>query len=359
MKQIDTTSQGSLKSFYPGIFLVLIWLFCLFTPAAAGTQREVTLTGRTMGTFYKIKYLTDRLHSKPVWQKKVDILLKQVNKRLSMYDPESELSLFNQGAAGRYDHISADFFTIIHTGTTLYKITHGAWDASVKPLVDLWGFGTLKKPSDIPGPADIQQALNLTGYGYIKILPPHSIVKQKPITLDFGSIAKGYGVDEVAALFISSGIKNVLVDIGGELFASGRNKSGRPWSVGISRPDKIFAKQTLYKVLALSNQAIATSGNYRNFYRIKGKSYAHIIDPKTGYPVQNKIVSASVVSRDCTFADGLATALMVMDVKEGIALVNSLEGTECLIVQEMDPGSKPGRKFIDHLSKNFNALLTR
>jgi len=348
------TRAHCLKRYLIGI---LIFLITYSTPVTAAIKKEIIITGKTMGTTYKVKYITDKKHSKPIWQKRIDILLKQINKRLSMYDPKSELSTFNQAPLGNYDSASDDFFNVLSTGQTLHKMTQGAWDGTIKPLVDLWGFGTKEKPVDIPIQSDIKQTLTMIGFDHIQINSPQNIIKQKPVTLDFGSIAKGYGVDAIAKLFITSRINDVLVEIGGELFASGRNKSGKTWSVGISRPDKVFAKQTLYKVIQLNNAAIATSGNYRNFYAIKGKSYSHIINPKTGYPVQNSIVSASVISKNCTFADGLATALMVMNVKKGIELVNSLDGTECLIVQKA-PG-KEEQEYIDHTSKNFNALLLK
>lgn len=339
------------------------------TLAVAGSKRENTISGKTMGTFYKIKYISDLHTSKEVWKQKVDTRLKEINKHLSMFDPKSELSIFNQEIVGKPISISSGFFTIIHEGERLYRLTDGAWDGTIKPLVDLWGFGTKEKTMVIPKKEAIQSALSQTGFNYIRINGPHSITKQNSITLDFGSIAKGYGVDAIAKLFITSGIHNVLVEIGGELFASGKNKNKKLWSVGINRPDKVFTRQALFEIIQLDNQAVATSGNYRNFYEIDKKTYSHIIDPKTGFPVKNKIVSASVVSKTCTFADGLATALMVMDVKKGIELVNSLDGTECLIVERIDPALKTDLKtddkpdtdqeFISHASKNFEDLVIK
>ncbi|MFH2059345.1 MAG: FAD:protein FMN transferase, partial [Pseudomonadota bacterium] len=326
------------------------------TVVEGGLKRENTISGKTMGTFYKIKYISDLHTSQGLWKQKVDTRLKEINKHLSMYDPKSELSVFNQEIIGKPVSISSDFFTMIQEGERLYQLTNGAWDGTIKPLVDLWGFGTQKKAMMIPKQETIQSALSQTGFNHIQINGPRSITKQNFITLDFGSIAKGYGVDAIAKLFVTSGIHNVLVEIGGELFASGKNKNNELWSVGISRPDKVFARQTLFKIIQLDNQAIATSGNYRNFYEIDNKTYSHIIDPKTGFPVKNKIVSASVISKDCTFADGLATALMVMDVEKGIELVNTLDGTECLIVQKIEPGLKTDQEFISHFSKNFESL---
>ncbi|MFH2091733.1 MAG: FAD:protein FMN transferase [Pseudomonadota bacterium] len=332
--------------------IALFFVLCTIQ-AEAGLKREVAISGTTMGTFYHIKYISDTQTSKTIWKQKVDTRLKEINKHLSMYDPKSELCVFNQEIPGKPVVISSDFFAVLEEGKKLYQLTDGAWDGTIKPLVDLWGFGTRKTPVILPDPDTIQKALAHIGFDQIQINTPRSITKQKAITLDFGSIAKGYGVDAIVKLFVSSGIHDVLVEIGGELTGSGKNKNGEPWTVGISRPDKTFTSQTLFKIIRLDNQAIATSGNYRNFYEIDGKTYSHIIDPKTGFPVTNNIVSASVISTTCTFADGLATALMVMEVQKGIDLVNTLEKTECLIIQ------KTGNQLISHASDHFDDLVAQ
>jgi len=315
-------------------YFVLSFFIFQSNGLAANFGQEYTLSGKTMGTYFTIKFITAKKPSLPLWQARVDKRLKDINKRLSMYDPESELSHFNHQEIKTPVPVSSDFYDIMLTAKKLYDLTDGSWDGTVKPLVDLWGFGTKKSIHKIPEPDKIALALSKTGFHHIDIKAQQALLKTADITLDLGSIAKGYGVDALARLFTSSGIHDVLVEIGGELYGSGTNKKGKPWSVGISEPDKQFANQNLFKIIRLNNHAIATSGNYRNFFEINGKTYSHIIDPKTGFPVDNKIVSASVISKDCTFADGLATALMVMDVQKAIALVNSLEDTECMIIQK-------------------------
>ena len=270
-----------------------------------------------------------------------------------MYDPKSELSLFNDQKTKTVVKVSSDFYDTMLTAKKLYDMTDGSWDGTVKPLVDLWGFGTKKKILKIPESDKITLALAKTGFHHIDIREHNKIFKTKDITLDLGSIAKGYGVDALTGLFTASGINDVLVEIGGELYGSGTNKKGKPWSVGISKPEKQFTNQKLYKIICLENHAIATSGNYRNFFEIKGKTFSHIIDPKTGFPVDNKIVSASVISDNCTFADGLATALMVMDVQKALALVNNIPNAECLIIQ------KKATRFISHASDNFDRFVKK
>ncbi len=335
-------------------FFNTVILFCLYsTNHASQIGKQYTISGKTMGTYYTIKLISNKAVSVSSLKQKVDMRLKEVNKKLSMYDTESELSEFNQIEVGTPFNISSDFFTIILSAEKLYHLTQGSWDGTVKPLVDLWGFGIKKRKNIIPDSQQINTALLNTGFNHIQIKQPRVILKLKAITLDLGSIAKGYGVDTIADLLSTSRIKHFLVEIGGELRASGKNKKGKNWSVGISKPDKFFANQDLYKIIQLKNSAIATSGNYRNFFELNGKTYSHIIHPKTGFPVDNNIVSASVVSKACTFADGLATALMVMDIQKGLSLVNQIEGTECLIIQ------KNGEKFTGHYSKNFHTLVAK
>lgn len=336
------------------IFCICLSFFIFLSNGFAGHfGREYTLSGKTMGTFYTIKFISNKKLSLPLWKARVDKRLKDINKRLSMYDPKSELCLFNSQKTGTPVKVSSDFYATLLTAKKLYDLTEGSWDGTVKPLVDLWGFGTKKSMHQIPEPDQIALALSKTGFHHIDIKEQQKILKTEDITLDLGSIAKGYGVDAIARLFTSSGIRDVLVEIGGELYGSGKNKKGKPWSVGINKPDKQFANQDLYKIVRLNNHAIATSGNYRIFFEINKKVFSHIIDPKTGFPVDNKIVSASVISKDCTFADGLATALMVMDVQKAITLVNSLPDTECLIIQ------KKATRFISHTSENFDRFVMK
>lgn len=312
----------------------LIFFSLCLVPAQARTVEDVEflLTGKTMGTYYRIKFLARPDVSRALWEKKVKIRLKEVNARLSMYQKDSELSRFNRTREGRAFRVSSDFEKVLVRCRELYDLSHGAWDGTVKPLVDLWGFGTRETDHTLPEEADITQALQQVGFNKLK-LKDRTLTKTAPgITLDLGSIAKGYGVDEIARLFREGGIKDCLVDIGGELAAFGKNSKGRHWVVGISKPEEKSLSAGIFGAVRLDNRAIATSGNYRNFFEINGKTYSHIIHPATGRPVDNQVVSASVIAPDCTLADGLATALMVMDPRESLDLVNTMAAIECLIL---------------------------
>ncbi len=331
--------------------LSIILVFMLSFTASHGFAKQYTLTGKTMGTFYSIKFISMEKQSSATWQQRVDVRLKEVNARLSMYNPKSEISRFNQYPANKPFALSRDFYQVLIESRHLFRITNGAWDGTVKPLVDLWGFGTKTSPDTLPETAQILDALSRTGFHKL-ILADHLLTKKEAgINLDLGSIAKGYGVDALARLFSSNGIKNFLVEIGGELMGSGKNKKRHPWVVGISKPEKKGLSTGLYKIISLDNMAIATSGNYRNFFEKEGQIYSHIINPKTGFPVENRVVSTSVIAKNCTMADGLATALMVMDVQKGIDLVNDLPDTECLIIQRQN------NKFISTQSNHFENFV--
>ena len=327
--------QLTLRSQMLTMLLSVILLLLPWSPAFA---KQYTLTGKTMGTFYSIKFIALTEQSFATWQQRVDVRLNEVNARLSMYNPKSEISRFNQTPASKPFKLTTDFYRVLLESQHLYEITQGAWDGTVKPLVDLWGFGTKNRPTTLPEPGQIQEALARTGFHKL-VLGDHLLTKtQGQVTLDLGSIAKGYGVDAIALLFSSNGIHNFLVEIGGELVGSGKNKNGTPWVVGITRPEKNGLSPALYKTISLENRAIATSGNYRNYFEKNGQLFSHIINPKTGFPVGNQVVSTSVIAKNCTIADGLATALMVMDVQKGLSLINGLADTECLIIQKQGDG---------------------
>ncbi|MFN2357164.1 MAG: FAD:protein FMN transferase [Desulfotignum sp.] len=332
-----------------------LYLLCLLSFFSGGDvqarEREYTIQGRTMGTFYTVKLVSAKKQSIALWQKKIDTRLQQINTGLSMYDPASQISQFNRIGAHQPYRLSKDFFQVMQTAAQIYRLTNGAWDGTVKPLVDIWGFGTKKIPDSPPDKSAITDALSCTGFHRLVLENTHVFKKKACITLDLGSIAKGYGVDALAQVLAASGIDNFLVEIGGELYGSGVNRRKNPWTVGITNPGAKSSDQGFYKVITLDNRAIATSGNYRNFFDMEGKTYSHIIDPTTGFPVDNQVLSVSVIAQNGTFADGLATGLMVMDPADAIDLVNRLEDVECLIIQ------KTNTSFREITSRRFHTFV--
>ncbi len=330
-----------------GIILLLITLFC----SGFSTAKEHGLAGRTMGTTYHIKILAPPSTDMEALKKRIDRRLEALNQSMSTYRLDSEISRFNQlTAVGRPFPVSPDFLNVMLAAGAIHELTGGAWDGTVHPLVNLWGFGRSGPIEKVPAKADIEKALNDVGFQHIEVAAEGHLKKRRPrVTVNLASIAKGYGVDRVASLLRELGYRNYLVEIGGEVFAAGRRSDGRQWKVGINTPEKDAAATDVYKALVLENRAMATSGDYRNYVEIGGRIYSHIIDPRSGYPVNNGVVSASVIAPNCTLADGLATALMIMGPEEGVQLLNRMEAVEGLIVVR-----RPDGMFEDHLSKGMS-----
>ena len=332
--------------------LIVILLILLATTIGEAKQEHV-IRGRTMGTTYNIKVVTGNSQGISGVKGKIDRRLEEINRSMSTYQKDSEISRFNRfNKVGQKFQISNDFFQVMKAGQNIHRLTGGAWDGTVNPLVDLWGFGRKGRRDNVPPDNKIVALLPDIGFTKIDVVTPGFLVKKRAdITVDLSSIAKGYGVDEVADLLRSLGYKNYLVEIGGEIFAAGHRKDDTRWRIGINRPRADATFDAVYKVVALHNQGFATSGDYRNFFKVDGVRYSHVIDPRTGYPVSNGVVSTSIISADCMTADGLATAIIVMGVKKGLELIDRLDGVEGLIVVEQNDG-----KLVDYYSKGFEVI---
>ncbi len=337
-----------------GIGCLCLALF-LVSPAPPEAAAGFLTRGRTMGTKYHIKIADPHAAGTEVLKQEIADRLEQIEQRMSIFRKESELSRFNAfTSTDRWFRASDDFFRLLQVSKKLHMLTGGAWDGTVKSLVDLWGFGTMRKKKRIPDQRQIRKRLKQTGFDLLDIRGDGHVRKRvASVVLDLGSVAKGDAVDEISSLLNSHGFHNYLVEIGGEVFASGVKEDNSPWRVGINQPSPYTSFQQLRRVAELKNQALATSGDYRNFFTVDGKRFSHVIDPKTGYPVSNGVVSASVVAGDCAFADGLATAVMVMGRSAGLALINRLEGVECLIVVRTEDDT-----LIDYVSNGFNAATS-
>jgi len=319
--------------------IILVQTIFLLGIGGCSNQREYGVSGRTMGTSYHIKYNASLFFDHQTLKKEITEKLKNINHSMSTYDPKSEISTFNRMAdTNEKLSISDDFYQVMSEAKQLHTMTQGAWDGTVKPLVNLWGFGHTSHPQKKPDELQIQECLQSIGFQHIQITD-HQLQKKIPqLQLNLASIAKGFGVDQIAKVLEKHGIANYLVEIGGEVFAKGNKISGDPWRVGVNHPSIDASANDIYYALPLTNKAIATSGDYRNFFLDGNKRYSHVIDPTSGYPVNNGIVSVSVLTNTCSFADGLATALMVMGEKSGLELVNRLSDTECLIIKENETG---------------------
>ena len=237
------------------------------------------------------------------------------------------------------DIITDSFFqTCFNRSMEISKETDGAFDITIAPLANAWGFGF--KQGAFPDSMMVDSLLQITDYRRVKLVDG-KVVKEDPrIMLSCSAVAKGYSVDVVAHLLDSKGIQNYMIDIGGEIVAKGKNSRNGLWRIGINKPidDSLSVNQEIQTILELTDVGLATSGNYRNFYYKDGKKYAHTIDPRTGYPVQHNILSATVIAKDCMTADALATAFMVMGLKEAEAFANANPAIDACFIYSGENG---------------------
>lgn len=283
------------------------------------------LQGQTMGTQYSIKFRhpsTSEMNA--AIQEKVEAILDRINRSMSTYDPTSELSRFNQQRTTDWVAASPDLLTVLDAALKVGRKSEGAFDITIGPLVNLWGFGPEFRSDQIPDKMAINRLRQQSGQD--KLLLDHakgSIRKRHPdIYIDLSAIAKGYAVDQIAQLFLSSGIEHFMIEIGGEVRAHGNNQQGSAWRIGIEKP--LPHAQAVHKVLLVDNTALATSGDYRNFFEYDGKHYSHLIDPNSGWPIQSQLISVTVLASQCMEADAWATALTVLGHERGLSLAEKL-----------------------------------
>ncbi|SEF76807.1 thiamine biosynthesis lipoprotein [Xylanibacter ruminicola] len=239
--------------------------------------------------------------------------LMKVDNSLSPFNKSSIITAINQNKDVMPDSMFMDVFQL---AMNISADTDGAFDITVAPLVNAWGFGF--KSGQHPTKQQVDSLMQLVGYQKLAIVDGYVKKRDPRMMLDCSAIAKGYGSDVVAKLFRDRGIKNFMVEIGGEIVTSGVNEKKQPWSVGVTKPtdDSLNISHELQTILNVTDKAMATSGNYRNFYYKDGKKFAHTVDPKTGYPVQHSILSATVLAKSCAMADAYATSFMVMGLEK-------------------------------------------
>ncbi len=257
-------------------------------------------------------------------------LMQVVDNSLSTFNKRSILSLINTNQPHQTD---SAFEVVFNKAIEISKLTNGAFDITVGPLVKAWGFG-FDKSDSLPSDEEIAILQQIVGYQSVHLID-HHIIKDHPETqLDCSSIAKGFGVDVASNFLERKGISNYMVEIGGEIRVSGMNPSGEKWRLGIDKPveDITFEHRAIDTILHISDMAIASSGNYRQFYYKKGKRYSHTIDPISGYPVNHQLLSATVLAKDCMTADALATSCMVMGTEKSLELAQQLDNVEVYLI---------------------------
>lgn len=308
------------------LILATIWIL------ARHNQRPAyhSITGLVFGTIYNITYQYDG-DLKP----EIEAELKRFDQSLSPFNDSSVISRIN-----RNEELVADSFFVkcFNRSMEISRETKGAFDITIAPLANAWGFGF--KKGAFPDSSMIDSLRQITGYEKVH-LEDGKVVKQDPrIMLSCSAVAKGYSVDVVAHLLERKGIKNFMVDIGGEVVVKGKNPKDGLWRIGINKPidDSLSVKQDLQTVLEITDLGMATSGNYRNYYYKDGKKYAHTIDPRTGYPVQHSILSSTVIAEDCMTADALATSFMVMGLEEAEAFCKANPKIDAYFIYSGDNG---------------------
>lgn len=295
-------------------FLVLLIVGTIIIVSQQRSMPYQHNEGMIFGTVYSVTYQYDR-----DLQKQIEAELQKVDASLSMFNPQSVISRINRDENIKVDDMFTDVFSLAQT---ISRETDGAFDITVAPLVNAWGFGFKGKGAQ-PTQSQVDSMMQYVGYQMVSLRSKNIKKAKKGITLDCSAIAKGYGSDIVARYLKSLGIQNFMVEIGGEVVTKGNSPKRVPWKIGVTKPtdDSLSVSDELETVLNVTDKAMATSGNYRNFYYKGGKKFAHTIDPKTGFPVQHTLLSATVLANNCATADGYATAFMVLGIDKAKAVL--------------------------------------
>lgn len=303
-----------------------------YTGSAAAEAVEWRFEGMTMGSAYHITVAAPPAGvSKAALGQAVDAALARVDARMSTWKADSEVSRFNRAAPGAWFAVSAETAQVVSAAQATAQDSGGVFDITVGPLVDLWGFGAGATAREtIPAEAAIDAARARTGWQALEVrLQPPALRKRAPREIDLSAIAKGYGVDAAAHALEAAGVRDYLVEVGGEVRAGGRNAAREPWRIGIADP----AGGGVALAVPLTDAAIATSGDYFNYFEQDGKRYSHTIDPRSGRPVTHALASVSVVAPDCMSADALATAIDVLGPEEGLAFAERRQLAVYLLVR--------------------------
>ena len=331
-------------------WVVLAVVSCNDAVPDTGQHRELhTIAGETMGTTYTVKVVStedefDLARTRLTIEKR----LAQINARMSHYFVDSEIATFNRSYTTEPYPLSSETVDLIAKANEISRVSSGAFDVTVGPFVDAWGFGPKGPPATLPDSQVLDGLRLFVGYELLAVDREASAVRKlrKELTVDLSAIAKGYAVDAVSAVLTDFGSTDYLVEIGGELRASGNGQQDSPWRVAIERPDP--GQVSKVRIIELRDQSIATSGEYRNYYERDGVRVSHTIDPRTGRPVSHQLLAVSVLADQCASADARATALEVLGPEDGYALAIE-QGWEALFLILNEDG-----RFVERATPTFN-----
>jgi thiamine biosynthesis lipoprotein len=322
-------------------------LFSLLLLAGCATQpRETILRGETMGSAWTATIAGELPKSATELEAGVQQRFEAVNQALSTWRPDSALSRFNDDATGEWVDIDPELAAVMGYALSLAERSGGAYDVTVGPLVNLWGFGPDPARRAVPGADQISAARARVGWRKVQVdVLNNRARKEAGVRIDLSSLGKGRGVDRVAEFLDAHGVTNYLIDLSGKLRARGRNAAGRPWRVAVEKPgpdDPSGQPVITPEIVDLRDASIATAGDYRRYFEIGGAHFSHIIDPRTGFPVTHPTASATALARDCMTADALATVFMVMPPDEALRLAAE-QGTAVLLIERAGSGFRSSR----------------
>ena len=330
--------------------LIIIFLMIGTGACQSNNYKIVLINGLTMGTTYSIKIKTaDAVVNQEKIRADIEKILLEINQKMSTYIVDSELSVINFSNSLDSNLISDDLFKVISHANTISKTTNGAFDITVGPLVNLWGFGPNKSENKIPSNEEIELIKKNMGDKKIYLNKETTSIKKlhPDLYVDLSGIAKGFAVDKIALYLNSYNLENYLVEIGGELIAKGTNEDNEVWQIGIENPNNNLAK-----IIGLKDIAMATSGDYRNYFEKNGVRYSHTITPNTGKPIKHKLASVTVLDKTAMNADALATAFMVLGPAKTIELANELKIGVYLII-------KNDENFYEEYNEYFEPFISK
>lgn len=334
------------------ILLVVIGGIIYLNQNKTTNDQLLAISGTTMGTSYHIKLAPAIGEKINLLSLKEQIILRLdgIDNKMSTYKKKSEISNFNRHLSDSWMPISAETMGVISAAQQISRLSDGAFDITIGKLVNLWGFGPTITIDAIPDVNDIQTLQSQVGYHKLELrqTPPALRKSSNAVYLDLSAIAKGYAVDAIAKLLLDNQIDNFLVEIGGEIITHGHKQQQQPWVIGIESP--IAGQRSIRKKLHLPDVAMATSGDYRNYFEHENTRYSHTIDPKNGYPIKHQLASVTVIDRSCMRADALATTIMVMGPDKGLDFAWQHQLAIFMLV-------KQGEHFIEKHSKAFEPYL--
>lgn len=312
------------------------------------SERVEEFGGPTMGSTYTVKYVRSKdSPSLELLKRETDAILAEVDQQMSTYRDDSAIEQFNQAPAGTCQAMPAGVLELVEAGRVLHEQSAGAFDLTLEPLLNLWGFGPKARAEKVPTAEQLAAARAQVGMQHLRS-EGEQLCKDVDVQVDFNSIAAGYAVDKIVQRFAELGVTSYMVEATGELKAAGKKPDGQPWRIGLEAPQD--GQRVAQRVLAVDGYGISTSGDYRNYFEEEGKRYSHTLDPLTGAPITHTLAAVTVVDKSTLRADGLSTVLMVMGTERGLAFAERMGIAAFFVTRE-------GDAFVTQTTQAFEQLF--